>query len=70
MEINIKKSIIESMKKESAEGILNIIDDALSTNDDVVLPGVGVLFLIYCNHFFLFVFVILYILIFPLLYTF
>ena len=38
MEINIKKSIIESMKKESAEGILNIIDDALSTNDDVVLP--------------------------------
>lgn len=50
MEINIKKSIIESMKKESAEGILNIIDDALSTNDDVVLPGVGVLFLIYWNN--------------------
>lgn len=50
MEINIKKSIIESMKKESAEGILNIIDDALNTNDDVVLPGVGVLFLIYWNN--------------------
>ena len=50
MEINIKKSIIESMKKESAEGILHIIDDALSTNDDVVLPGVGVLFLIYWNN--------------------
>ena len=50
MEINIKKSIIEAMKKESAEGILNIIDDALSTNDDVVLPGVGVLFLIYWNN--------------------
>ena len=50
MEINIKKTIIEAMKKESAEGILNIIDDALSTNDDVVLPGVGVLFLIYWNN--------------------
>ena len=50
MEINIKKSIIEAMKKKSAEGILNIIDDALSTNDDVVLPGVGVLFLIYWNN--------------------
>lgn len=43
MEINIRKSVIDNMKSSKPEEIIQIINEGISSKDEIVLPGLGVL---------------------------
>ena len=44
MDIDIKKHIIENFKNSNIEEIRDSIEDALSKDDEITLPGLGVFF--------------------------
>lgn len=44
MDINIRKAVKDNFKNSNPEDILKAITDATSTNEEKVLPGLGVLF--------------------------
>ena len=50
MEIDIKKHIIENFKDSDTEEIKDSIEDALTKDDEIVLPGLGVFFEILWNN--------------------
>ena len=43
MEIDIRKNIINNLKGENVKEIISIIDDSVKNNDELVLPGLGVI---------------------------
>lgn len=43
MEIDIRKNIINNLKKENASGIINIINESIDSKDELILPGLGVI---------------------------
>lgn len=43
MEIDIRKNIVNNLKGESTESLIETIDTATNSNDELVLPGLGVL---------------------------
>lgn len=43
MEINIRKNIINNLKNESTDKILSIIDEGCKNDDELALPGLGVI---------------------------
>ena len=44
MDINIRGYIKENFKQDSTEELYNTIQEAINSNDEVTLPGLGVLF--------------------------
>ncbi len=42
MEINIRKSIIENFKKATNDELHQTINEAISSNEEKTLPGLGV----------------------------
>ena len=43
MEIDIRKNIINNLKNEDVNGIISIIDESITSKDELVLPGLGVI---------------------------
>lgn len=50
MNIDIRKSILENFKDAKLEDIKESIKEALKDKDEIVLPGLGVLFEILWNN--------------------
>jgi len=44
MNIDIRKHIIDNFKNTEIQEIRNSIDTSISENDEITLPGIGVLF--------------------------
>ena len=44
MNIDIRKSIINNFKDISIEELRSSIEEAISDNEEIILPGIGVLF--------------------------
>lgn len=49
MEIDIRKNIINNLKNEDVKGIISIIDESITSKDELVLPGLGVILEILWN---------------------
>ncbi|MDD5980195.1 MAG: small acid-soluble spore protein SspI [bacterium] len=49
MEIDIRKNIINNLKNEDVNGIISIIDESITSKDELVLPGLGVILEILWN---------------------
>lgn len=43
LEIDIRKNIINNLKNEDVNGIISIIDESITSKDELVLPGLGVI---------------------------
>ena len=50
MDIDIRKSIINNFKESDIEEIKNSIEESISDNDEITLPGLGVFFEILWNN--------------------
>lgn len=50
MEINIRKSIKENFKGAEKDEIKTSITEAISNNDEITLPGLGIFFEILWNN--------------------
>ena len=44
MNIDIRKSIINNFKDASINDLISSIDETIKSNDEVILPGLGVIF--------------------------
>ena len=49
MNLDIRKNIIEKIKNDNEEQIVSTINESVITNDELVLPGLGVLLEIFWN---------------------
>ena len=49
LEIDIRKNIINNLKNEDIKGIISIIDESITSKDELVLPGLGVILEIIWN---------------------
>lgn len=49
MDIDIRKNVIEKIKDDNEETIVKTINESVITNDELVLPGLGVLLEIFWN---------------------
>lgn len=43
MNIDIKKSIIEKIKNDDENSLISTINESVSSNNELVLPGLGVM---------------------------
>ena len=43
MNLDIRLNIKNNLKNENVNGIISIIDDSVNKNDELVLPGLGVI---------------------------
>lgn len=50
MDIDIRKSIINNFKESNIQEIKNSIEESISDNDEITLPGLGVFFEILWNN--------------------
>ena len=50
MDIDIRKSIINNFKDSNIEEIKNSIEESISDEDEITLPGLGVFFEILWNN--------------------
>lgn len=50
MDINIRKSIIDNFKNCGIEEIRKSIEDSITDNEEITLPGLGVFFEILWNN--------------------
>ena len=49
MNIDIRKNVIEKMKNDSEEDIVNTLNESVITGDELVLPGLGVMLELFWN---------------------
>ena len=49
MNINIRENVIEKIKNDNEEDLIAMINDSVITNDEIVLPGLGVMLEIFWN---------------------
>ena len=49
MNLDIRKNIIEKIKDDNEEQIIATINESVITNDELVLPGLGVLLELFWN---------------------
>lgn len=49
MNLDIRKNIIEKIKNDNEEQIVSTINESVITNDELVLPGLGVLLELFWN---------------------
>lgn len=50
MELDIRKSIINKIKDDNEEEIISTINESVITNNELVLPGLGVLLELFWNE--------------------
>ncbi len=50
MELDIRKSIINKIKDDNEEEIASTINESVITNNELVLPGLGVLLELFWNE--------------------
>lgn len=44
MDINIRQAILHNLNNATHDDVRSTIDDAIARNEEIVLPGLGVLF--------------------------
>jgi small acid-soluble spore protein I (minor) len=49
MDINIRKSVLQNLNNATQDDVRSTINDAIARNEEVVLPGLGVLFEVLYN---------------------
>ncbi|HEY8363992.1 MAG TPA: small acid-soluble spore protein SspI [Haloplasmataceae bacterium] len=49
MDINIRKAVLQNMNKSTFDDVKSTVDDAISSGDEKMLPGLGVLFEVLYN---------------------
>lgn len=49
MDIDIRKNVIEKIKNDDEQTIVKTINESVITNDELVLPGLGVLLEVFWN---------------------
>lgn len=47
MNLNIKNAVIDNLRNSNADSIYSMIEDASSSSDETVLPGLGVILGLY-----------------------
>lgn len=50
MDINIRRAVLQNMNKSTFEDVKETIDDAISSGEEKMLPGLGVLFEVLYNN--------------------
>lgn len=43
MDLSIRKNVIENIKSDNYEDIITMINESVTTGDEIVLPGLGVI---------------------------
>ncbi len=49
MNIDIRQNVIGKLKGDSEEELLNTLNESVSSKDELVLPGLGVMFELFWN---------------------
>lgn len=49
MDLSIRKNVIDNIKNDDYEGIISTINESVKTNDEIVLPGLGVILELFWN---------------------
>ncbi len=50
MDINIRRAVLQNMNKSTFEDVKETVDDAISSGEEKMLPGLGVLFEVLYNN--------------------
>ncbi len=50
MNIDIRSNVISKIKNDDSKDIINTVDEAITSKDELVLPGLGVLFEIFWDN--------------------
>lgn len=50
MDIDIRKSILDNFKNTTVEDLRNSIEESIKDNEEITLPGLGVMFEILWNN--------------------
>ena len=50
MNTNIRENVINNIKEENSSSIFQIIEESVNNNDEISLPGMGVLLEIFWNN--------------------
>lgn len=49
MDLSIRKNVIENIKSDNYEDIITTINESVTTGDEIVLPGLGVILELFWN---------------------
>lgn len=49
MDLSIRKNVIENIKSDNYEDIITAINESVTTGDEIVLPGLGVILELFWN---------------------
>ena len=49
MDLNIRKNVIDNIKNDNYENIITTINESVTTGDEIVLPGLGVILELFWN---------------------
>ena len=50
MDLDIRKNVISKIKNDDEKSIIAMINESVITNDELVLPGLGVMMEIFWNN--------------------
>lgn len=50
MDLDIRKNVIEKIKNDNENDIIATINESVITNDELVLPGLGVMMELFWNN--------------------
>ena len=50
MDLDIRKNVISKIKNDDEKSIIAIINESVITNDELVLPGLGVMMKLFWNN--------------------
>ena len=48
--MNLRNAVLENLNKSSSEDVFKTISDAISSKEEQILPGLGVIFELFWNH--------------------
>ncbi len=49
MDVNIRRAVLQNMNKSTFDDVKSTVDDAISSGEEKMLPGLGVLFEVLYN---------------------
>ena len=49
MNLDIRKNVIAKIKEDDVESIINTLNESVNTNEELVLPGLGVILELFWN---------------------
>lgn len=50
MNINIRENVLDNIKDENAASLIDTINESVNNEDEISLPGLGVLFELFWNN--------------------